>query len=252
MIYVTGFNGQLGRSLIEGFKETIPYGMNKVENMEINTIINCAALTDHNKCNDDPSSAYATNVNLVQNLIADSHIRNAHLIHISTDYVFNSRESNFSASEKTKPNPIDGNMYARTKWLGEEALWCSSFKDWTIVRTSWLMSPFRQAAYLSMDTVWGQFGCPTWAPDLAKALVSLANDPDKPRQKILHYCSKEKTSRGAMASMYQGNNPVLKFLLCPSDRPVVSSMFVSDYWKQEPLTPMEIINEYSKTFPYKK
>jgi len=159
-IVITGSNGLLGQSLLdllvpnsnyqvtaisrgenrypisEGYSYHSIELTNKTQVTEIITtiapdyIINTAAMTNVDACEDNKEECYEINVSLVENLINISEKINAHLIHISTDFIFDGNSGPYS--EDAQPNPLS--YYGETKLLSEQRLLKSNIK-FTILRT---------------------------------------------------------------------------------------------------------------------
>lgn len=148
---------------------------------QINVCVNCAAYTAVDMAEDQPEIAAFINA-FAPKLLADTCLKhNALLVHISTDYVFNGQ-----AQTPYKENdPIDPkSAYGQTKAEGERLIRESGCNH-VIVRTAWLYSStgknfvktMLQLAETrdSVNVVCDQKGTPTWAGDLAKAIVLLIN-----------------------------------------------------------------------------
>ena len=151
----------------------------------IEACINCAAYTAVDKAEDEPELATLINA-FAPKVLADTCKRhNALLIHISTDYVFGG-----DAHEPYKvDDPINPqSVYGSTKAEGERLI-RESGCNYMIVRTAWLYSSvgknFVKTMLMLGDTkdeinvVADQKGCPTWAHDLAVALLALLNKNGK-------------------------------------------------------------------------
>ena len=152
---------------------------------QIEACINCAAYTAVDKAEDEPELATLIN-SFAPKVLADTCQRhNALLIHISTDYVF--------GGEANEPYKVDDpinpqSVYGSTKAEGERLI-RESGCNYMIVRTAWLYSSvgknFVKTMLMLGDTkdeinvVADQKGCPTWAHDLAVALVALLNKNGK-------------------------------------------------------------------------
>ena len=160
----------------------------------IEVCINCAAYTAVDKAEDEPELAERINAYAPQVLAKTCLKHNALLIHISTDYVFDgTSEVPYLVSDAVNPQSV----YGRTKAKGERLIresGCSYF----IVRTAWLYSAvgknFVKTMLMLGDTkdeinvVADQKGCPTWAHDLAVALVALLNKKGKaPAHETFHF-----------------------------------------------------------------
>ena len=155
---------------------------------EVNNIdacINCAAYTAVDKAEDEPELATLIN-SFAPKVLADTCLRHdALLIHISTDYVFGG-----DANEPYKvDDPVNPqSMYGSTKAEGERLI-RESGCNYMIVRTAWLYSSvgknFVKTMLMLGDTkeeinvVADQKGCPTWAHDIAVALMALLNKNGK-------------------------------------------------------------------------
>lgn len=207
-ILITGSNGLLGQNLLELFlKDTEKYqvvGFSKGENRSGRTdfdyheiditnkqllaektkqirpdfIINTAAMTNVDACENDKESCYDLNVNVVKNLTTICAEIKAHLIHISTDFIFDGKKGNYT--EEDIPNPLS--YYGETKLLSEEWLQKSSI-DFTILRTIlvyglvndmsrsnivlWVKESLESKKQITI--VDDQFRTPTYVEDLALA-----------------------------------------------------------------------------------
>jgi dTDP-4-dehydrorhamnose reductase len=143
-------------------------------------VVNCAAWTDVDGCEADPGRAVLVNALGVRHLAAACARAGAHLVHVSTDYVF-SGEKDGPYDEWDEPSPRSA--YGRSKLGGEREV-ARHAGSWSIARTSWV---FGRRGRNFVDTIVGrardgaplrvvddQRGCPTYAPDLAGALARLA------------------------------------------------------------------------------
>ena len=210
-VLVTGCNGQLGQALqhltaslpqyhciftdIDTLDITDPAAVEQCfTEHHIETCINCAAYTAVDKAEDEPELAARINT-YAPSVLAETCLRHqALLVHLSTDYVFDG-----SASE---PYPVNApvhpmSVYGRTKADGEQRI-RESGCNYLIVRTAWLYSAtgknFLKTMLALGDTrpkinvVNDQRGCPTWAPDLAQAIVSLVDlYGTKPVHETFHF-----------------------------------------------------------------
>lgn len=194
-ILVTGGNGQLGSALRLAsaesghcflFTDVAELDITSAKAIEaffakesIDIVINCAAYTAVDMAESDELQADYINHRAVA-LLADACKRhNATLIHISTDYIF-SGDATTPYDEECTPAPI--NAYGRTKLAGESAI-VKSGCNAIILRTSWLYSEFGRnfcktmreltATRSDIKVVADQVGSPTYAGDLAKAIVEI-------------------------------------------------------------------------------
>ena len=161
----------------------------------IRVVINCAAYTNVDKAEDDRDFAEALNAGAVRNLARAVKANNGTLIHISTDYVFGGSLGNTPRTESEPANPTG--VYGITKLHGEEAL-LSSGCSCLIFRTAWLYSQYGKnfvktmldltATRPELKVVFDQAGTPTYAQDLADALVRIVADRKfEGREGIYHY-----------------------------------------------------------------
>jgi len=195
-ILVTGCKGQLGTELqkIANTENTNHWLFTDVDTLDIcdadavercfadngiNVCVNCAAYTAVDKAEDEPELAEKINATAPK-ILAEACLRhNALLVHVSTDYVFDGQDSSPYLPDDAV-NPVS--VYGSTKAEGERLIresGCSHF----IVRTAWLYSAvgknFVKTMLMLGDTkdeisvVADQRGCPTWAYDLATAIVRL-------------------------------------------------------------------------------
>ncbi len=210
-ILVTGANGQLGSSLRNAARNsndnylftdvadldiTDPQAVEEmVAGNGIRVVINCAAYTNVDKAEDDRDFAEALNAGAVRNLSRAVKANNGTLIHISTDYVFGGSLGNTPRTESEPANPTG--VYGITKLHGEEAL-LSSGCSCLIFRTAWLYSEYGKnfvktmldltATRPELKVVFDQAGTPTYAQDLADALVRIVADRKfEGREGIYHY-----------------------------------------------------------------
>ncbi len=195
-IIITGSKGQLGKELFKIHKE-IPdaeflfYDIDQydltdpdhvLEMLRLNKpsfLVNCAAYTAVDKAEEEPATAFAVNAEAVRNIVnASKKLNNLRFIHISTDFVFDGN-NNKPYTEDIAPGALS--TYGRSKQKGEE--YALSYKHSLIIRTSWLYSEYG-ANFVktilrladerdSINVVNDQTGTPTWAADLASAIMNI-------------------------------------------------------------------------------
>lgn len=155
-----------------------------IESFRPQHVINCAAYTAVDKAETEVESCFALNRDLVARLAHWTNQFDFNLIHFSTDYVF-SGDAKSPYVETDATDPI--NTYGRSKLEGEERIF-EFAKAATILRTSWVYSKYgnnfvktmlRLANQRSvMKVVGDQFGCPTWAGDLAEVILTSLLKPN--------------------------------------------------------------------------
>lgn len=143
-------------------------------------VLNCAAFTNVDKCEEVPDVANAVNGTLVGHLARACKKANAALVHYSTDYVFNGKAgSPWRTSDPVEPL----SAYGRSKLLGEEALQEAAPDRWIIARTQWLYGPHGKnfvetmlgaaKAGKPLKVVADQIGSPTYTVDLAESTLNV-------------------------------------------------------------------------------
>ena len=210
-ILVTGANGQLGkelRVLASGFSdyrflfvtkedlniENVDAVEKYFSNRSINFYINCAAYTAVDKAETENESAFSINAAAVANLAKVCHENKTQLIHISTDYVFDGTASQ-PYKETGKTNPVS--VYGKSKLQGETFA-IQNCPAAIIIRTAWLYSSFNANFVKTMlrlmkekdsiNVVNDQFGCPTYAADLALAIMQIiVSNKSNKNPGIYHY-----------------------------------------------------------------
>lgn len=165
---------------------------NVLDEIQPQIIINCAAYTAVDKAETETELADILNHQAVAVLAKWSHSNGCQLVHISTDYVFDGN-SNSALSEEAPIGPI--NVYGQTKLDGEQACLREN-PNAIIIRTSWVYSRFGNNFVKTMcklmqerdhlNVVNDQIGSPTYAADLAKAILSIITHPNW-QAGIYHY-----------------------------------------------------------------
>ncbi|MEO6538175.1 MAG: dTDP-4-dehydrorhamnose reductase [Ferruginibacter sp.] len=210
-ILVTGANGQLGmefRQLESLFTDYRFLFVSKDElsitdkaafekyftDHNIDYCINCAAYTAVDKAETEKEVAVEINVTAVGHLAAICKKNNSTLIHFSTDYVFDGT-TKIPYSENSLTNPV--NFYGQTK-LDGEGLALNNNENTLIIRTSWVYSSHGKNFVTTMlrlmcekesvGVVDDQFGCPTYAAQLAVAVMTIINS-SKTATGTYHYCN---------------------------------------------------------------
>lgn len=151
-------------------------------------LINCAAHTKVDLCEDERDKADAINGHAVGTLAAVARDLGTYLVHYSTDFVFDGTSKRPYRTDDPV-NPLSA--YGRSKLLGERELQANAPPKWLILRTAWLygrggpnfprtiVERARQTSASSVEpgqplkVVNDQIGSPTYAPDLAAATFDL-------------------------------------------------------------------------------
>jgi dTDP-4-dehydrorhamnose reductase len=194
---VTGAAGQVGREVVELLGASPHHECLALSSSELDVsvrervlqvagewapdvIINAAAFTAVDACESQLDKAFAVNALGPRNLAEGARLVGAHLVHISTDYVFDGR-SPLPYLEWDQTNPLS--VYGRSKLAGEQEV-LSLLPGSAVVRTSGvcgrygsniLKTVLRLAASPGpLRFVDDQRGCPTFADELAAMLVQLA------------------------------------------------------------------------------
>lgn len=152
----------------------------------VSVIVNCAAYTNVDGAETNQELAELLNAKAPQNLAIAMKEVGGTLIHISTDYVFGKEPYNTPCKEDQKGTPTG--VYGLTKLHGEQNIIASGC-NYIIIRTAWLYSEFGKnfvrtmlnltATRLELKVVFDQVGTPTYAYDLAEAIVSILQQKDK-------------------------------------------------------------------------
>lgn len=193
-VLVLGSGGMLGRDLLAILENFDTVGINRqqldIRNFEsvaqatvgFDVVINSAAYTRVDDAESDSDSAFAVNSVGARNVAKATANSGAHLIHLSTDYVFNGL-ARAPYLENGATNPVS--VYGRSKRDGEIAVSEENRRS-TIVRTSWLYGEHGQSfprtiARLGhenevIDVVNDQFGQPTYTIDVARMIRSLISE----------------------------------------------------------------------------
>lgn len=198
-ILVTGSSGQLGQSLKVIAKNYPDYVFTFAIRTDLNLsheqsivdyfqqhhfdlIINCGAYTAVDKAESEPELADQINHLAVKQLAEIARHQNTKLIHLSTDYVFNGTQYRpYSETDDVAPQSV----YGKTKLKGEQALLATMASNALIIRTSWVYAEFGNNFVKTMlrlgkerdalDVIFDQVGSPTYAHDLAEAIMTIVN-----------------------------------------------------------------------------
>lgn len=214
-VLITGANGLLGQKLVGLFANSQDYtlvassrGENRIPNkdgytyvplditqehqveimlqeIEPDVVINTAAMTNVDACESDHDGCRALNVDAVKYLVKACITHNAHLIHLSTDFIFDGEDGPYS--EEDQANPVS--FYGQSKLGAEQVVVQSALKEWTILRTILLYGVIPNSSRSNI-VLWAkgalekgdpikvvddQFRSPTLVEDLANACFAAAD-----------------------------------------------------------------------------
>lgn len=190
-IWITGAEGHIGTALLELLEgieyQLFPTDIHEVDITRIedvtqfvhvnrpDVIINCAGLTDVQKCGEDKDEAYRVNAIGVRNVALAANEINAKVIQISTDDVFD-KESHIPYNEFDDVHPKT--IYGKSKRAGEEIL-TQLLNRFVIIRSSWIYGIGRDfvdellgnvGQGKTMEVPNNQYASPTSAKELAKVI----------------------------------------------------------------------------------
>lgn len=209
-ILITGANGLLGQSLVarmsrfpeydvlatgrddtprfrEGSCGYVPMDITDHDEVEAifqdfapNVVVNCAAMTQVDDCEDNRSACWAVNARAVRHLASCCRDQGARLVQVSTDFVFDGEDGPYR--EGDRPNPV--NYYGRSKLAGENATRDAGLSKWAIARTMllfgtahdmgrsnivlWMIDQLSQGEPIYVVT--DQYRMPTYVDDLAEGI----------------------------------------------------------------------------------
>jgi len=153
---------------------------------DINVIVNCAAWTNVDAAETAGEIVEKLNATAPENLAKAMKEVNGLLVHISTDYVFGGDPYNTPCKEEQKGTPTG--VYGLTKLHGEQKIQATGC-NYVILRTAWLYSEFGKnflktmlnltATKSQLKVVFDQVGTPTYALDLANAIMAIIGDYKK-------------------------------------------------------------------------
>lgn len=194
-VLVTGATGQLGSEVAREFRQlghevvspssksldfTQPQQVGKlVREMRVDWAINCAAYTQVDLAEREPDKADLVNrdsAGAIANALADT---GGKLLQVSTDFIFDGNQSR-PYTETDQPNPLG--HYGRSKFEGEQAV-LAGLPDAIVLRTAWVYGVHGNNFVKTMLRIAGegkplrvvddQVGSPTWARDIARAILAL-------------------------------------------------------------------------------
>ncbi len=199
MILVAGHKGQVARSLAEAATRRklalVALGRPELDLLQPETlkaavkanaptaIVNAAAYTAVDQAESEEDIATRINADGAANLASAASDAGVPFIHISTDYVFNGvKADSYSETDPVSPT----GAYGRSKLAGEKAVLAANPQA-IILRTAWVYSPYGKnflktmlslATRQNLSVVADQFGNPTYAPDIADAILDILQTLD--------------------------------------------------------------------------
>ena len=222
-ILVTGSNGQVGSELQKLSTDFPSFNFTFVDVADLDITddtavqtffrknafdycINCAAYTAVDKAEEATEVAFKVNVEGAKNLAQAALLHQCQLIQLSTDYVYHNQQNTpFKETDPTSPKSV----YASTKLEGDEVTQ-KILPTSMVIRTSWVYSTFGHNFVKTMirlgkeretlNVVFDQIGTPTYAYDLAKAIltiidkVQIGNIPRAQLSGVFHYSNEGVTS----------------------------------------------------------
>ncbi|SRR5260221_140586 len=226
-IAITGKQGQVVSSLADVGPnlgvEVVPVGRPELDllapetvqpalaNSRPDVIVNAGAYTAVDQAEKEPDQAMANNATGAGAVANAARALNVPVIHLSTDYVFDGRKS----TPYVEDDPVaPANVYGASKLAGERAV-AAATDDHVIVRTAWVYSPYGKNFVRTMLTlaqnrdeirvVADQDGCPTYAHDVAVAIVAIARNlldraDDEQLRGIFHLACAGETNWAEFAS----------------------------------------------------
>jgi dTDP-4-dehydrorhamnose reductase len=187
---ILGAGGMLGSDLCKVFPNAVKMTHNELDIMdkeraietigdiEPDVVINAAAYTDVDGCEDNREFAFDVNSRAPAYIAQGCSSVGAKLVHFSTDYVFDGSKKEYMESDL----PVPANVYGESKLLGDKSIG-ESMEDFRIIRTSWLFGKHGKNFVETMLKLSGevdavkvvddQFGKPTYATDLARKTVEI-------------------------------------------------------------------------------
>jgi dTDP-4-dehydrorhamnose reductase len=190
-LVVIGSGGRLGASLTRAYRDRFDVVgfnhaeldlakpkeiRNKIDHLDFDLVINAAAFTNVDLCETEKDQAFAINAEAPRVLAEICRDKNARLIHVSTDYVFDGQKHQ-PYSEEDAANPISA--YGESKRAGEKLVLQASDRH-LVVRVSWVFGPDRPSFIDAMirrareedqiEAIADKWSTPTYTGDLAEML----------------------------------------------------------------------------------
>lgn len=227
-VLVTGANGLLGQQLVRQLSDMPDYDVlatareNTLRDPEVScgytplditepadvrrvfldfapgVVVNCAAMTEVDRCEDEREACWRVNVDAVEHLAKACKSLGSRLVHVSTDFVFDGAGGPYA--EEDRPHPV--NFYGRSKLASENVVRQLGLQRWSIIRTVlvygtgvalgrpnialWVLD--RLSAGHAIQVVTDQIRSPTYAPDLAAGIERIIR---RRRDGVYHLSGRE-------------------------------------------------------------
>ncbi len=240
-VIITGHRGQLGRQLQTAFAGHEILGLDvpedditasavvsRIESFQPALVVHAAAYTDVDGCETNPDLAFRVNAVGTQNVALGAARAGAALLHVSTNEVFDGSRRDLYR-EWDAANPLS--TYARSKAAGEQIVRDLTGGRFYICRVAWLFGPGGSnfvtkilagaEKYGSLRVAADEFGNPTYAPDLAAAILRLAATGQYGIYHLTNagFCSRFKFARETMRLAGRPDLPVTPILSAEWPRP---------------------------------
>ncbi len=240
-VIITGHRGQLGRQLQTAFAGheilgldvpeddiTAPAVVSRIESFQPELVVHAAAYTDVDGCETNPDLAFRVNAVGTQNVALGAARAGAALLHVSTNEVFDGSRRDLYR-EWDAANPLS--TYARSKAAGEQIVRDLTGGRFYICRVAWLFGPGGSnfvtkilagaEKYGSLRVAADEFGNPTYAPDLAAAILRLAATGQYGIYHLTNagFCSRFEFAREIMRLAGRPDLPVTPILSAEWPRP---------------------------------
>ena len=250
-ILLTGKNGQLGRcfqDLLKGTNHELhAYGsdalniadaqqiIDVVQQIKPDIIVNAAAYTAVDKAETDSENAYLVNAMGPELLAKQAADLGVPFIHVSTDYVFDgSAAQPYLPTDQTNPQGV----YGASKLAGELNV-AAACEKYIILRTAWVFSEYGNNFVKTMvrlakerdelGVVADQYGCPTYAGDLAQAILQICDQYVQNKSLVwgvYHYCGDTPTSwHGFARAIFAKAYELGVIIKCPQLKAISSDQY---------------------------
>jgi dTDP-4-dehydrorhamnose reductase len=252
-VLITGGAGMLGKELTQLLTKATSWQLSSLDlpemditnpthvsqtlsNIRPDVVINCAAHTDVDRCEKEPTLAFQVNAEGPR-LLANSLAKlGALLVQVSTDFVFDGTKTT-PYTEEDEPNPLS--VYGKSKLAGELAVKKSGC-DHIVARTAWLYGPYgknfiwsfvirRARDGESLPLVTDQVGSPSYTLDVADAIMQLVQARAHGLFHVANsgFCSRLDFAKAALkeAGLKADIVPIMtKELSLPAPRPAYSAL----------------------------